>query len=313
MSRGGGARGRKPPASSLPEGWGGAEAVQGAGWRPGQGFSLPLRNGPPGCRCRAEPRRRRRAGPGDTPSRRAVAARREEASEPRPVQSAAGTPRARVQGRPRPAPGPSPAHSASRALELRQRHGSLRCVGGAPALGSLGAGVPPSLPPRALWPPAALRAPPAPHSAGPLWGRTRVLSLLFPSSLSQTAHPDCAPSPFPACGANLCSPCRTLLCPHLRSLRFSLVTSSLGPSEGRFPSSSNSACEPRVRVEKKAESRLVGAGETLLGPADRGRPGSPSLAPGDLRRPGGHQPASSTLGFVFFVWNFDGNLGTPFL
>lgn len=50
-----------------------------------------------------------------------------------------------------------PAHAASRAGELRPRHGSLRCVGGP---GPCARASPP-----AVWPPAALRALPAAGSA----------------------------------------------------------------------------------------------------------------------------------------------------
>lgn len=117
-------------------------------------FSLPLPNRL-GSRCRG-PSPAGEAGLVDTPSRRVLAAREEEAPEPRLVLRGAGR-------RSRPAPGPppsplrprAPARSEPGTEDRGRRHGSLRCVGRTPV-------PPPASLPRTLSPPPAARRPLSP-------------------------------------------------------------------------------------------------------------------------------------------------------
>ena len=135
------------------------------------------------------------AGPVDTPSRRVLAACREEASEPRIVLRGAGVPSGRA---PRDAAGPRSVHQAPRvqragcepAVRVAPRgNGSLRCVGREPgASGSLSAGAPLPLSGRSLDPRSPPSAPLLTARSG-FFPEGSVHFLFFPPVLGGKAPP----------------------------------------------------------------------------------------------------------------------------
>lgn len=149
---------REAPSLSAALATGAAEAARRPRWRPDRGSHFPSATARAQVR-RAEPRRRGRGEPVDTPPRGVQAAPREEAAEPRLVRAEPS----RAEPAPPPAPRPgtppaqawAPAPGTSAGPRTQQaghascapRHGSLRCVGRRPAtLGAPRRRAPSSLP-----------------------------------------------------------------------------------------------------------------------------------------------------------------------
>lgn len=217
---------REAPSLSAALATGAAEAARRPRWRPDRGSHFPSATARAQVR-RAEPRRRGRGEPVDTPPRGVQAAPREEAAEPRLVRaepSRAGAPSGPA---PRDAAGPGlgaspghqrgPTHAAGRACELRPAAWQPQVRRQAPGH----SGSPP--PARPFLSPALAGAPhfserrPAPTLSGLFGAGICVLSVLFPSSLSHTSHPDFPTFLFPASCAIPRRSCLTLFCPRLLS------------------------------------------------------------------------------------------------